>query len=185
MMRIVVTGSAGIGKTTLAESLASKMQSELVPESYVPNMFKPLKNKADYEEVSEAFEAVLEEKFSGLESEGINTIVYDRSPIDLFNLWLHLGLFSLEKKTLAFQSQCFGKMEHFDFVIFPTFGKFKFTQKSDDTAKRNPNYWVRMMNYSSTYGFTRMATDSKKVIVVPANIEPEHWTDFCIDAIKK
>jgi len=184
MLRIAVTGSAGIGKTILAKSLASHIQSELVPESYVPKMFKPLKNKADYSEVAEAFEVVLQEKFKDLDSD-IDAIVYDRSPIDLFNLWLHLGLSGLEKRTLALQKECFAKMKRFDYVIFPTFAKFKFVQKNDAMPKRNPNFWVQMMNYSSTYGLTRMAINSKKVIVIPANIEPKDWPTFCINIIKK
>jgi deoxyadenosine/deoxycytidine kinase len=184
MTKVVITGNAGIGKTTLGRLISQQLGIEFISESYHPEMTSPMLKKEDYIKKAAIFESILQSKYKNIENTRNTAIVYDRSPIDLFNLWLHIGLWRLEKRTQAFQKKCFQKMQCFDVIIFPPFAKFKLVQSSSG-LKRQLNFWVQMFNYASTYGLTRMSVKTGKVVVIPFEMDVQKWPGYCIKKINQ
>jgi hypothetical protein len=175
-MLIAVSGSAGCGKTTLVNNFGAIYKFLVIDEGYTNDFNNPVRSIKDLEIMATAFEALLEKKFPDNLCQK-NTIC-DRSPIDLYNLWFHKGLWQLKNRTEVFYDKCMVKAKEFDFIIFPPYAAFELSQNDPQSLQRNLNKSVQMINYATIYGLSYLNIDTKKIIMVPAEIEASAWPKY-------
>ncbi|MCK5191536.1 MAG: AAA family ATPase [Methylococcales bacterium] len=168
-MRLVITGTACTGKSTLSRQLAERRGWEYIPENYESLFDKHGKYIQPRSELAIQIDRVLVNKWK-LEKLHKNT-VSDRCSIDLFNLWLSLG-FSENKQVAEFAKKCRGYQRYYDaFVILP-WGVLPMQQvnESNGMHKRNMNPWAQFHRNATLIGLIMQWVPSSKRIFMPAKI---------------
>ncbi len=163
-MKIAISGSAGIGKTTLSKSLADRLGVDHIGENYTPLFDQPKKLAQPIGEVARLFYQVLLHKRQ-LEQE-YGAFITDRCPIDLFHLWVVTGLGKDITATSKFYNQCRSYAKEYDFVIIPPWGSIPLKQIKNppDHKRRIQNPWVQLRNHATICGYTQMWLAPDKII---------------------
>lgn len=167
-MRIAVSGCAGIGKTTLAKSLAQALNIAYIPEHYEP-LFDSLEKRDSPPDVqAKLFNQILDIKLSEQTKHG--SFVADRCPADLLNLWLRRKLFCLPEASQAFHRRCHEAMGSYDLIVIPPWGALPLlpTEQHRRTQQRVTNPWRQLLNHGSISGFAHMFVGEEKIIYLPS-----------------
>lgn len=181
-MRIAVSGSAGVGKTTLAGRLAGHLQVALIPEHYEPFFDAPGKFNSPPPVLARWFFEVLEAKRT--RELAARAFVVDRCPIDLFNLWVAKGLAAQAEDTQRFYAACRSYCADYDFVVIPPWGEIPLAPLDRPTGRQRRvlNPWVQLRNHAAILGLARLWLPPERVIELPAAItDPEARAGFVAD----
>lgn len=163
-MRIAISGSAGVGKSTLAAALADRLGVPLIEEHY-ERFFEPSgRFKRPPPRVRQLIWEVLEQETSDS--------VSDRCPVDLFNLWLTRGFARRARETEDFQRRCVECLATYDFVVIVPWGRFPLSQTDPETTNRRRvmNPWVQFHSHSTIIGLIRQWIPPKRILPVPAQL---------------
>ncbi len=170
-MKLALSGSAGVGKTTLAKELAVRLNADFIEEHYsgffdeVGNFVEPpatLRNKIFN---------VLEYKHN-LEH-GSNGFVSDRCPVDIFNLWLSRGFARYQDETADLYRKCRAYMKGYDAVVVLPWGQIPLQQveEAGENRRRIMNPWTQLHNHSVIAGLLIQWLPISKIIPIPAHIK--------------
>ena len=183
-MRITVSGSAGVGKTTLAQNLAQALNIAYIPEHYEP-LFDSLDKRDSAPNVlAELFNKALDIKLSEQTKHG--SFVADRCPADLLNLWLRRKLFCLPEASQAFHSRCREAMNSYDLIVIPPWGTLPLqaTEQPDRIQRRVINPWRQLLNHASIAGFVRMFVGEEKILYLPSELPSgDSWMNLVLARI--
>lgn len=167
-MRIAISGSGGIGKTTLAQNLAQALNIAYIPEHYEPLFDSMDKRDCAPDVLAELFNKALDIKLS--EQAKHSSFIADRCPADLLNLWLRRKLFCLPKASQAFHSRCREAMSGYDLIVIPPWGALPLqpTGQQERIQQRVTNPWQQLLNHASIAGFARMFVGEEKILYLPS-----------------
>ena len=181
-MRICISGCAGIGKSTLAGGLASRLGVDFIGENYRPFFHPPGQFKAPPEQLAQIFQQVLAHK-SNLEDQA-GKFVVDRGGIDLFNLWMARRLNRFQQASRIFQENCRKRAQTYDLVVFPPWGSIPLVphQGESDGRVRVQNPWVQLHNHATMAGLAKIWLPDSKVLHIPSEVsDPEQRVGFVIE----
>ncbi|MES9905350.1 MAG: AAA family ATPase [Sedimenticola sp.] len=169
-MKIAISGSACCGKTTLAHSLSQAMDSALIPEQYDGFFDHSGRYIQPRNELMELIEGVLDNKHQ--QEDRHTRFIADRSPIDLFNLWLSLDFSVNKKRTNNFQQKCKVYLKKYDLIILPPWGALPMKQVSEahSSRKRVMKPWVQFRHHSTLIGIALQWLPVNKLLPIPSNI---------------
>lgn len=173
-MKIAITGSAGVGKTTLATVLANRNNALLVKEQF-DGFFNDDGGFLKSEQILQTrIVDVLNRKHEQVSSSV--SVVSDRCPIDLFNLWLTRGFSRYGKETMALYKACRAYMETFDYVIVLPWGSIPLKQINvkQDKRVRVMNPWAQLHSHSSIIGLCHQWVLPRKLVPVPGQIKDQN-----------
>lgn len=185
-LKIAVSGTAGIGKSTLAQGLAERMMLPLIEEHYDGNITRAKDKSPELWE--KEMLSVLQIK-SRLESQHMG-FVTDRCPVDLFNGWLNNSLHTrLEPdSTKHFLDACIKGSRQYDFLVIPPWKGVPFKEREEGRAgiRRNNNLYVLLRSQASTLGLAHIFLDKRRIIEIPIRIRaPEERVNFVIGHIQR
>ena len=171
-MKIAVSGCAGIGKTTLAQGLAQALELPFIPEHYELFFDQPGKLNAPPERLIPLFKRVLGNKRAREAKH--DAYVIDRCPIDLFNLWLSLGLSVKQEETREFYEKCRACSQDYDHVVVPPWGMFPLRQINDGHGYRGRTLdsWVQLRNHAAICGLAWLWLPHDRLIALPQEQAP-------------
>lgn len=161
-MKIAISGSGGIGKSTLSKNLANKFNIALIEENYAA-LNASDDQKAPHQKLFQIFETklVLENEHS--------SFVTDRCPLDLMNTWLSRGLHTRNVPSAKFIRQCTEHCSRYDFVIIPPWNSFPLEQATQ-SLPRNMNKLGQMRQHASILGLAHIWIDPEKIIEIPKSM---------------
>lgn len=172
-MKLAISGSAGVGKTSLAVALAQQLQVPCIGEGY--DVFYQQGGKVIEPEsrLAEAIISVANDKFSQEKQAG--DFVADRCPVDLFNMWLGLGFAKEQKATEQFFQLCRVRVRNYDRVIILPWNGIPLQQLDGRLEKRQRqmNPWVQFHNQSTLIGIAKQWIPQNRILVIPAAITGE------------
>ncbi len=169
-MKIVLSGSAGIGKTTLAEAISKSHGYEYIAEHYDLLFENADTFNSPKHVLIELFNTVLSKKLTVERKH--SHIISDRSPVDLFNLWMSKGLWKNDEETRKFHKRCCHYSSHYDYVVLLPWGAIPLEQNHNSPSgqKRIMNRWVQFHNHSNIIGLTRQWVKPDRIIQIPDDI---------------
>ncbi|MES9906357.1 MAG: AAA family ATPase [Sedimenticola sp.] len=169
-MKIAISGSAGCGKTTLVHTLSQAMETAFIPEQYDCFFNHSGRYIQPRQQLMKLIEEVLDHKHQQ-ENKHTNFIA-DRSPIDLFNLWLSLDFSANKKRTDQFQQKCEVYLQKYDLIILPPWGALPMKQVSEahSPRKRVMKPWVQFRHHSTLIGIALQWLPVNKLLPIPSHI---------------
>jgi len=141
--RIALSGSAGVGKTTLGGALADHLGVPFIEEG----MRARLEAGLDLHTLdSDQHRALIEELFDEFWASPATTNGYiaDRSPIDFLAFWLYYGFAADPGATARFAARCDAAMAHVDAIVILPWGVIPLAEDGIRTA----NPW-RQLHFQS------------------------------------
>ena len=165
-MKIAISGTAGIGKSSLAKALADKLRLPLIAENYETLFDKP-KKITDTGQLAEAILRILESKQQLEEQHG--SFVTDRCPIDLFHLWMKTGLWVRQQETERLYNMAVQQVDQYDLVVFPPSGILAADSEHEtrDFRQRTPSKYVQMYNHASIIGLALLWMPAERLLFLP------------------
>lgn len=167
-MKLAISGSAGTGKSTLAQNLARNLNIPYIPEHYEPLFDRPGKfNNSTPKVLAEAFNEVLDIKLA--EQSKHASFVADRCPIDLLNLWLCRELHCLPAETEMFYNRCRNSLDSYDLFILPPWGviPLQATPGPEQRQQRVANPWLQLLSHAAIGGMAHMFVPEQKIVYLP------------------
>lgn len=169
-MKIAVSGSAGVGKTTLAGALAQCCGCQLIEEGY-DRLFDP---HADFikprSRLRREILSLLEQKNSR-ESEA-GSFVADRCAVDLFNLWMSCGFGEDQELTGRLYQRCRRYVEKYDFVFVPPWSAIPLRQIDlPVNRRRSMNHWSQLYNHANVIGLLHQWLPATRLVPIPFGLQ--------------
>lgn len=186
--RIAISGTSGVGKSTLAKALAEKLAVSVIEESFDEFIDRSdMENKTLQKIAQELFD-IFKHK-ARLEDEH-RAFVSDRSPLDLLHLWCHykLDMHATRETNKAFFDHCLSRAAGYDYIIFPPWGSLPIEEKETGRAGvvRNTNMFTQCKHHASTLGFAHIAVDKARIIEIPRGItDQQARLAFVIETMAK
>jgi ABC-type oligopeptide transport system ATPase subunit len=185
-LKVAISGTSGIGKSTLAEMLGGRLSLPVIDEHYDGNITRT-KDKS-VERWEKEMIAVLRKKHH-LESQH-DAFVTDRCPLDLFNGWLNNALHIRleEDQTRKFLDACIKASRRYDFVVIPPWKGIPFNEREPgrDGVRRNNNLYVLLRSQASTLGLAHIFLDKRRIIEIPVRIKGrDERVDFVVKNIER
>jgi hypothetical protein len=167
-MKIALTGSAGTGKTTLAQALAKRLNLPFIAEGFEA-LFDPPEpfNLKQPERLMRALISVLEVKQAEEDRHG--SFVADRCPIDLMNIWLTRGLTRKPRRSEEFYRRCRDLTRRYEYVVIPPWAGLPLQPRQSGRGRqvRTLNPWVLLHNHAALVGLARQWLPGRRVITIP------------------
>lgn len=169
-MRLAISGSAGVGKTSLALALAKRLEVPCIPESYDSFYDGDGKILQPESRLAEEIIRVANRKFRQEKQAG--SFVADRCPVDLFNLWLGLGLAKAEQATEKFFQLCRVRVRNYDQLIILPWNGIPLTQLDSPTERRQRqmNPWIQFHNQSTLIGIAKQWIPQNRMMAIPSAV---------------
>jgi len=166
-MRIAISGSAGIGKSSLARSLAERLGISLITENYEILLDRPDKF-TKHDQVAAPIMEIFFAK-QRLEEE-YGSFVTDRCPVDLFHFWMKMGLWKREDETERLHNMAVQQVRQYDLLVLPPWGLLNITrdQAAEDSKKRASNRYVQMYNHASITGLAMLWMPADRIFFLPS-----------------
>ena len=183
-MKIAVSGSVGIGKTTLVYQLAKQLEVAVVEEFYEEYFGSTDKFNASPEEAASVFKLLLEFKHNKEEEYG--SFITDRCPVDLMNLWLKRGLQRGDTDSRSFYEKCKAFSIDYNFIIFLPWNVIPLKQLDEGGTSRRRilNPWTQLDNHVCMLGLAQLWLGKDRIIQVPASeSDTQQRVEFVLDKI--
>ena len=186
VLRLALSGSACVGKTTLAACLAERLALTIIPEKFDEGISRR-KDKTVKDKAQELI--VLFNEKSALES-AASRFVSDRSSLDLLHTWMEHKLHKSvdEKLTTHFVNACLNRLKRYDYHIFLPWGVLPLVQVDEDRkgkgVVRNMNKFSQLKHQAYLLGLAHLAINKRRIIEVPrALTELDDRTDYVVEQI--
>lgn len=181
-MKIAVCGCAGIGKSTLVEALARRLDIKALDEHYEALFSPPGTFASAPEKLIPLFFQVLDEKYEQQQRAG--SFVVDRAGIDLFNLWMAKGLARHPEQTQRFSKLCRQQLGSYDLLVFPPWGVLPLLPHDKaDGRVRVQDPWVQLRNHVAILGMARLWAEPEKILCLSeSTTELTAWVDQVVNS---
>ena len=165
-MRIAISGSAGIGKSSLAKALADRLGLSLITENY-----EAVFDKSNKLNSPEQLATVIMQIFSSKQQleEQYGNFVTDRCPVDLFHFWMKMGLWVRKEETDRLYNIAVQQVVQYDLLVVPPHGVFEVgtDHEAGDSRKRASNRYVQMYNHASIIGLAILWVPANHLLFLP------------------
>lgn len=165
-MKIAVSGSAGIGKSSLAKAISEKLGLPLIAENYEALFDNPDKfNKPDLiaAQILKIFSTKhqLEAKY--------DSFITDRCSIDLFHFWMKIGLWIRQKETDQLYDTAIQQAGQYDLIVLPPCGLLQISSdhEAGDARKRSLSPHVQQYNHASIAGLAIQWVPIDRLLFLP------------------
>ncbi len=165
--RIAFSGSAGIGKTTLAQAMAERLQVPYVDEGMRRRLEAGLDlHTLTREQHRDLLLELADEAQQSLEEalRDAGGVVADRSPLDALAFWLHYGfLHDEEVSTEAIIERQLQRCRCFDLIVILPWGVLPL--RSDGVRSTNP--WLQLQFHALAIGLAQQFLRPEQLISLP------------------
>lgn len=183
-VRLALSGSAGVGKSTLGQAVAKELGVEYIPEGMRSRLEKGL----DIRSLSHSeMQALVEELWveqSAKENELIAAglgFVADRSPIDFLAFWMNYGFVHDADASSVFFEKARSRIEIFDRIVLLPFGLLPL----QDDSVRSINPWIQRRFQSTVRGLLEEEVGAPRFVHLPDLVELEERVRWCIDLVHR
>jgi AAA domain-containing protein len=184
-VKIAISGSGGIGKSTLAGVLAERRSLKLIDECLEP-LFQEGSKEVSPARFAEVLISIQENKSQ--QEQGVDRLVTDRCGLDLMHIWMNNGLHLGTNLTDSFFAACRQQLHSYDYILIPPWGSFRVELLTDQegSKQRNLNPLVQLRTHATIVGFAHMFVEKKRIIEIPQTINTlEERVQFIDSVIKR
>ncbi|GAB5470302.1 MAG: hypothetical protein Kilf2KO_33320 [Rhodospirillales bacterium] len=168
--RVALSGSAGIGKTTLAKALAAHWKVPYVDEG----MRRRLEAGLDLHSLTrdqhrDLLTDLAEESHAAVEQAIARDggVVADRSPLDALAFWLHYGfVHGPEASTEAVAQTQIARCRCFDLIVLPPWGALPL----ESDGVRSTNGWLQLQFHALVAGLAQQFLPPEQLALLPAEV---------------
>ena len=165
--RIALSGSAGVGKTTLGKALAERLGVSFIEEGMRERLESGLDlHTLDRDQHRALVEELFDECWAAPEGSANVGFVADRSPIDFLAFWLYYGFAADAEPTKRFATRCDDAMAALDCVIVLPWGALPLV----DDGIRTPNRWRQLHFQALVEGLLGRRAPAGKVHLLPDDV---------------
>ncbi len=168
--RLALSGSAGVGKTTLARTLAARWSLPYVDEGMRRRLEAGLSlHSLDRDQQRALLCELADEAHAGstLAVTSAGGFVSDRSPIDQVAFWLHYGFGQdPEETTCTFITTQLERAKLFDLVVLLPWGVLPF----ECDGRSSSNTWLQLKYQALVEGLLRQFLPSTQLAVMPKTL---------------
>lgn len=166
--RIGIAGSAGVGKTTLALTLAGALDLPVLPEEMRARLEGGFSlhaiSRLEHQELLLSDMAALDARLRASE----DGCVADRTPLDLAAFWFCNGFpVDREADTSRLMHECVRATERFDIVVVLPWGRVPLM----DDGIRSTNPWHQLHTQTVIEGLCRRYVDAARLAFMPPEID--------------
>ncbi len=193
-MRIAITGAVGIGKTTLASALSTRLNLPLIKEDFgeVVQAFNlsrlPEGIGLGPDALSEACRQACMRWLSNRQGfqERLPDFVQDRCAIDILQRWLVCNLSGQDNAaTLRIIRHCQNLLGSLDWVVVPPFFLTP-EQENEDRLVRSSSLGVLFRGQSLTIGIAHMLIPGERLLLLPTELRSvQERVNFVVDRIQR
>jgi len=177
--RIVFSGSAGTGKSTLARALAGRLGVPYIEEGIRPRVERGLKLYLLDESQRRDLIRELWEEQRAAQDAAPGGFVADRSAVDYAAFWLHYGLTDAQEETEAFLAEMERAASMESRVVLCPWGVLPL--EADGVRSTNP--WLQLRYQALVEGMHGRMTPEARLVRVPAHDDLEARLAFVLERI--
>lgn len=171
--RVALSGSAGVGKSTLGAALARDLDLPFIPEGMRSRLEGGLMlHRLSREELRALVHALWEEQ-AALEAQAIASyggFVADRGSVDYAAFYLHYGFIGPEDGTAEFLGQCIAHAQDYSRTVVLPWGSLPLVED----GIRSPNPWMQRGFQALVEGMVHRELAPHQVLWLPAEIQDLH-----------
>ena len=172
-VKVAISGSAGIGKTTFARALAERRGCRLIEEGYDGLFGADARFLSSRTRLRHEILAVLERK--NAREDAAPAFVADRCAVDLFNLWMSRGFGDDERMTGWLYQRCRHYMAKYDFVFVLPWSAIPLRQiAAPVNRRRSLNPWFQLYNHANVIGLLHQWLPPRRLIPMPYRLSALH-----------
>lgn len=181
--RIALSGSAGVGKSTLGAALARQLDLPFLPEGMRARLEAGLELHAlNHEEfkdlIRELWEEHAEAEAAAMAQAG--GFVSDRSAVDFAAFWLYYGFSNDQPATEAFLAKTLRHAKRYDRVLLLPWGALPLV----NDGVRSPNRWLQRHFQATVEGMLHQELPPGRLLRVPPLEALQSRLDWALAALR-
>jgi hypothetical protein len=193
-MKIALTGTTGIGKTTLARALAERLSIPIINEDFEPliNSLAAFDRNADAAKVAQLIVEFLQNCDGWLKKRVTNhanfkSFVEDRFGFDIVRLIMTSSIGVARPDVLRqLLDLCSKQSVIYDLVIVPPLSNFSFMEsKNEYGLTRKTNYCDKLRYQTMTVGLLEHYCSAPKLYIHPSCETTEQRVEYVLDVLEK
>ena len=169
MAGIAISGSAGVGKTTLGRAIAEARGVPFIEEGMRRRIEAGLDlHTLDIDQYHDLLVELHDEMWADMMAARADSggFVCDRSPVDVFAFWLYYGFGAREDETAALYKRIEDELSDVELVVMLPWGRIPL----EADGVRSPNPWQQLHFQSLVEGLSRQLVDPRKLVTVPNDV---------------
>lgn len=181
--RLALSGSAGVGKTTLGQALAARFSVPYIPEGMRRRLegglsLHALSHSQLAELIVELWEEQQEAENQAMARHG--GFIADRSAVDYAAFWLHYRFTDDLLATEAFFAQTLSRVSTYDRIVLLPWGVLPL--EADGIRSSNP--WLQRHYQAAVEGLLHREVEPSRLLVLPDIVELEQRVAVISAALK-
>jgi broad specificity phosphatase PhoE/nicotinamide riboside kinase len=183
-LRLALSGSAGVGKSTLGQAVAEALGVEYIPEGMRNRLEKGLNirglSHSEMQALVEELWVEQTEKEDELIAAG-RGFVADRSPIDFLAFWMNYGFVHDAAASSVFFKKVENRIALFDRIVLLPFGLLPL----QDDSVRSINPWIQRRFQSTVRGLLEEEVGAPRFVHLPNLVDLEERVRWCTDLVHR
>lgn len=167
-MKIALTGTCAIGKTTLCNMLAERLNIPVLPEDLSGRIASAAPGTpvaARKEELRVTIIEWLNKRRASLGN--APDLITDRMAADMLARWLKMDLSTSNAELQKVVSFCRQEMQQYDWIIIPPFRRVSAEARNEVGLIRHKSESMRLQSHSLNIGLTLQLARPESIIFIP------------------